>query len=72
MALVWLEFVKELRWHWEERVQIPAVATAQIDYNSCLLYQKLQMVSTSSTTTFLSLHSSASRLLIRSGWTLRS
>jgi len=71
MALVWLEFVKELRWHWEERVQIPAVATAQIDYNSCLLYQKLQMVSTSSTTTFL-LHSSACRLLIRSGWTLRS
>lgn len=44
MALVWLEFVKELRWHWEERVQIPAVATSHIDYNSCLLYQKLQML----------------------------
>jgi len=44
MALVWFEFVKELRWHWEERVPLPALPTNQIDYNSCLLYQKLQMV----------------------------
>jgi len=44
MALVWFEFVKELRWHWEERVPLPALPTNQIDYNSCLLYQKLQML----------------------------
>ena len=44
MGVLWSEFVRELRWHWENLVIIPRTSLPRIQYNSCLIYQKLQMV----------------------------
>ena len=43
-SVLWIEFVKEVRWHWEHRVVFPGVEHEEIDLDSCLLHQKLQMV----------------------------
>eukprot|EP01119_Soliformovum_irregulare_P014226 TRINITY_DN3880_c2_g1_i2.p1 TRINITY_DN3880_c2_g1~~TRINITY_DN3880_c2_g1_i2.p1 ORF type:complete len:735 (+),score=259.26 TRINITY_DN3880_c2_g1_i2:318-2207(+) len=46
-ALVWKEFVKELRWHWENRVPIPNVPRSDeqaINYKYSIIAQKLQLL----------------------------
>jgi Rab3 GTPase-activating protein catalytic subunit len=42
--LIWKEFLREVRWHWENLIPIPRVPTETIDWSNCLIYQKLQMV----------------------------
>ena len=45
IGILWFEFVKELRWHWENKVPIPKVdVQLEINLQSNILYQKLQMV----------------------------
>eukprot|EP01112_Ceratiomyxa_fruticulosa_P015409 TRINITY_DN4525_c0_g1_i1.p1 TRINITY_DN4525_c0_g1~~TRINITY_DN4525_c0_g1_i1.p1 ORF type:complete len:1040 (-),score=265.36 TRINITY_DN4525_c0_g1_i1:132-3251(-) len=51
IALIWIEFVKEIRWYWEHSIPIPriplptaSVSNSMVDLDCCLLYQKLQML----------------------------
>jgi len=44
LSLLWSEFVKEVRWHWENSILMPNVSFDFIDLNHCLIHQKLQMV----------------------------
>ncbi|KAK8913541.1 hypothetical protein KSP39_PZI023709 [Platanthera zijinensis] len=45
IATLWIEFVRELRWCWEESQPLPKVsASSTIDLSTCLVHQKLQMV----------------------------
>ena len=44
IALLWVEFVKEVRWCWEHCVPLPQTPITQVDPSACLVYQKLQMV----------------------------
>eukprot|EP01097_Dermamoeba_algensis_P010173 TRINITY_DN7418_c0_g1_i1.p1 TRINITY_DN7418_c0_g1~~TRINITY_DN7418_c0_g1_i1.p1 ORF type:complete len:528 (-),score=126.57 TRINITY_DN7418_c0_g1_i1:116-1699(-) len=41
----WLEFAKELRYHWQKKIPLPGIpVTDQPDYNSCIIFQKLQLI----------------------------
>ncbi|XP_061353465.1 uncharacterized protein LOC133298227 [Gastrolobium bilobum] len=45
IAVLWLEFVREVRWYWEESQLLPRMpANGSIDLSTCLIYQKLQML----------------------------
>eukprot|EP01117_Protostelium_nocturnum_P015229 TRINITY_DN5880_c0_g1_i5.p1 TRINITY_DN5880_c0_g1~~TRINITY_DN5880_c0_g1_i5.p1 ORF type:complete len:829 (+),score=172.70 TRINITY_DN5880_c0_g1_i5:706-3192(+) len=44
LALFWKEFLKEVRWCWEQKISLPNVNSEQIDLRSCLIYQKLQLL----------------------------
>ncbi|GBG62805.1 hypothetical protein CBR_g32390 [Chara braunii] len=45
IAVLWLDFVRELRFYWEEGVQLPRLpSTGPPDLGCCLLHQKLQML----------------------------
>eukprot|EP00899_Mesostigma_viride_P012735 jgi/Mesvir1/21462/Mv03918-RA.1 len=47
VASLWVEFVNELRWHWDEGVAIPGMAAPQgqaPDLGACLLQQKLELL----------------------------
>eukprot|EP01113_Clastostelium_recurvatum_P029559 TRINITY_DN3567_c0_g1_i3.p1 TRINITY_DN3567_c0_g1~~TRINITY_DN3567_c0_g1_i3.p1 ORF type:complete len:985 (-),score=236.22 TRINITY_DN3567_c0_g1_i3:17-2971(-) len=59
IALLWVEFVKEVRWYWEHTSPLPRVPLGQgavcttpqegdgasaVDLDACLIYQKLQML----------------------------
>ncbi|KAK7385566.1 hypothetical protein VNO78_31290 [Psophocarpus tetragonolobus] len=45
IAVLWIEFVREVRWCWEESQLIPRMpANGSIDLSTCLIYQKLQML----------------------------
>lgn len=43
--MLWIDFVREIRWYWEESEPLPRVpGNGTIDLSSCILHQKLQMV----------------------------
>ncbi|CAO2824834.1 unnamed protein product [Amaranthus hypochondriacus] len=45
IAMLWIEFIREVRWCWEESQPLPKVPVNDtIDLSSCLIYQKLQML----------------------------
>ncbi|XP_077243416.1 rab3 GTPase-activating protein catalytic protein [Tasmannia lanceolata] len=45
IALLWIEFVREVRWCWEESQPLPRMLTnGVIDLSTCLIHQKLQML----------------------------
>lgn len=45
IAALWIEFVREVRWCWEEVQPLPKVsASGSIDLSTCLINQKLQML----------------------------
>ncbi|KAI4368913.1 hypothetical protein MLD38_017416 [Melastoma candidum] len=46
IAFLWIEFVREVRWCWEETQPLPGVPTSgSIDLSTCIVNQKLQMLS---------------------------
>lgn len=45
IAMLWVEFVREVRWCWEESQQLPKMPpNGSIDLSTCLINQKLQML----------------------------
>ena len=45
IAVLWIDFVREIRWCWEESERLPRMkSTSSIDLSACLIHQKLQMV----------------------------
>ncbi|CAM0872740.1 unnamed protein product [Alopecurus aequalis] len=43
--VLWIDFVREIRWCWEESEQLPRMKnTSSIDLSACLIHQKLQML----------------------------
>ncbi|KAK7276040.1 hypothetical protein RIF29_17171 [Crotalaria pallida] len=45
IAVLWVEFVREVRWCWEESQPLPRMpANGSIDLSTCLINQKLQML----------------------------
>ncbi|KAJ4979850.1 hypothetical protein NE237_010630 [Protea cynaroides] len=45
IAVLWVEFVREVRWFWEESQTLPRMITnGVIDLSTCLIHQKLQML----------------------------
>ncbi|KAK6246818.1 hypothetical protein QUC31_018383 [Theobroma cacao] len=45
IAVLWIEFVREIRWCWEESQPLPKMsANGSIDLTTCLINQKLQML----------------------------
>jgi Rab3 GTPase-activating protein catalytic subunit len=45
IAVLWIDFVREIRWCWEESEQLPRMkSSSSIDLSACLIHQKLQMV----------------------------
>lgn len=45
IAVLWIEFVREIRWCWEESQPLPKIpANGLIDLSTCLINQKLQML----------------------------
>ncbi|KAK7290349.1 hypothetical protein RIF29_04695 [Crotalaria pallida] len=45
IAVLWVEFVREVRWCWEESQPLPRMpANASIDLSTCLINKKLQML----------------------------
>ncbi|KAJ3682855.1 hypothetical protein LUZ60_013082 [Juncus effusus] len=45
IAVFWIDFVREIRWYWEESEPLPRMKrNGNIDLSSCLLHQKLQML----------------------------
>jgi len=45
IAVLWIEFVREVRWCWDEGLRLPRVyVNGSPDLETCLLHQKLQLV----------------------------
>lgn len=45
IAVLWIEFVREVRWCWEESQPLPRMpVNGTIDLSTCLINQKLHMV----------------------------
>lgn len=45
IAVLWIDFVREVRWCWDEGFRLPRVSVDRTpDLESCILHQKLQMV----------------------------
>lgn len=45
IATLWIEFVREVRWCWEESQPLPRMPSdLDIDLSSCLIHQKLHLV----------------------------
>lgn len=45
IAVLWIEFIREVRWCWEESQPLPKIqANGSIDLSTCLINQKLQML----------------------------
>lgn len=45
IAVLWIDFVREIRWCWEESERLPRMkTTSSIDLSACVIHQKLQMV----------------------------
>ena len=48
VCVLWEEFVKEIRWHWEQKpprlIPLVGLESNTIDMRRCLIYQKLQMI----------------------------
>ena len=45
ISVLWVEFVREVRWCWEELQPLPRMpANGSIDLSTCLINQKLHMV----------------------------
>lgn len=46
ISVIWIEFVREVRWCWEESQPLPLMpAIGSIDLSTCVINQKLHMVS---------------------------
>ncbi|XP_010520193.1 PREDICTED: rab3 GTPase-activating protein catalytic subunit isoform X2 [Tarenaya hassleriana] len=46
IAVLWIEFVREARWCWEESQPLPKMPVdGSIDLSTCLIYQKLHLLS---------------------------
>lgn len=47
IAVLWIEFVREVRWCWDESQPLPRMPSdSRVDLSTCLVHQKLQMLST--------------------------
>ncbi|XP_062210932.1 uncharacterized protein LOC133912285 isoform X3 [Phragmites australis] len=45
IAVLWIDFIREIRWCWEESERLPRMqSNSSIDLSSCLIHQKLQML----------------------------
>ncbi|CAG9784198.1 unnamed protein product [Diatraea saccharalis] len=44
LAHFWYEFVQELQYRWEHKIQVPGVAGGAPNARTCLLHQKLQLL----------------------------
>lgn len=45
IAVLWIEFIREVRWCWEESQPLPRMPTTEtVDLSTCLVNQKLQML----------------------------
>jgi len=45
IAVLWIDFVREIRWYWEESERLPRMkSSSTIDLSYCLIHQKLQML----------------------------
>ncbi|KAL8225128.1 hypothetical protein R6Q57_017685 [Mikania cordata] len=45
IAVLWIEFIREVRWYWEESQPLPRMqSNGTIDLSTCLVNQKLQML----------------------------
>ncbi|KAG8063766.1 hypothetical protein GUJ93_ZPchr0003g17722 [Zizania palustris] len=45
IAILWIDFVREIRWCWEESERLPRMnSTSSIDLSTCLIHQKLHML----------------------------
>uniref|UniRef100_A0A0D9VSY4 Rab3 GTPase-activating protein catalytic subunit n=1 Tax=Leersia perrieri TaxID=77586 RepID=A0A0D9VSY4_9ORYZ len=45
IAVLWIDFVREIRWCWEESEHLPRMKiTSSIDLSTCLIHQKLHML----------------------------
>lgn len=45
ISALWIEFVREVRWCWEESQPLPRMSSdSSIDLSTCLVHQKLQML----------------------------
>ncbi|CAK9228800.1 unnamed protein product [Sphagnum troendelagicum] len=45
IAVLWIEFVREVRWYWDEGRTLPRMSpNARPDLSTCLLHQKLQLL----------------------------
>lgn len=45
ITTLWIEFIREVRWCWEESQPLPRMSTeSNIDLSTCLVHQKLQML----------------------------
>ncbi|XP_010228735.1 rab3 GTPase-activating protein catalytic subunit isoform X2 [Brachypodium distachyon] len=45
IRVLWIDFVREIRWCWEESERLPRMkSTSKIDLSTCLIHQKLQML----------------------------
>uniref|UniRef100_A0A0E0KCH2 Rab3 GTPase-activating protein catalytic subunit n=1 Tax=Oryza punctata TaxID=4537 RepID=A0A0E0KCH2_ORYPU len=45
IAVLWIDFVREIRWCWEESERLPRMkSTSSIDLCTCLIHQKLHML----------------------------
>jgi len=45
IQLFWNEFVKEIKWHWDNLILIPRTfSSSHINVHNCLIFQKLQMI----------------------------
>ncbi|XP_062015317.1 uncharacterized protein LOC133731891 isoform X1 [Rosa rugosa] len=45
ISVIWIEFVREVRWCWEESQPLPLMsAFGSIDLSTCMIYQKLHML----------------------------
>ncbi|KAI4994645.1 hypothetical protein ZWY2020_034286 [Hordeum vulgare] len=45
IAVLWIDFVREIRWCWEESERLPRMkTTSSIDLSACVIHQKLQML----------------------------
>ena len=45
ISILWIEFVREVSWCWEELQPLPRITPDDnIDFSTCLIHQKLQLV----------------------------
>ncbi|XP_050220948.1 uncharacterized protein LOC126671238 isoform X2 [Mercurialis annua] len=45
IAVLWIEFIREVRWCWEESQPLPKMPiSGSVDLSTCLIHQKLQML----------------------------
>jgi Rab3 GTPase-activating protein catalytic subunit len=70
ISLLWQEFVKEIRWHWENQRTIAhiEIPTESIDFRRCLIQQKLQMIAYTISKKQRAVKLSSSTIAKKDGW----